>query len=145
MPRCNSHTKTCLCKSYKQNFKKLKPNQNEPGPNRNQLKETLPPLKKPRLTVASDSQGRGLAAYLELQNKTNYTILNICQPGAPLQPVFDSVITSPDFKTYSKADCITIIAGTNNISSYGKSRAHTFKKILQTTLTSSFRHLNILT
>lgn len=103
-------------------------------------------LKKPRLTVASDSQGRGLAAYLDHQND-NFAVFNTCQPGAPLQPIFDSIISSQDFKTYSKADCVTVIAGTNDILNCGISNKVTYIKNLTVYIQrqfTAFEHTNLI-
>lgn len=70
---------------------------------------------KHMLTVASDSQGRGLSTILGLENDGKYKIYGICQPGATIQPIMLSITNSTEFKTLSKKDCVVVIGGTNNI------------------------------
>ncbi|XP_054287681.1 uncharacterized protein LOC129003414 [Macrosteles quadrilineatus] len=98
--------------------------------NVNKTKHTRPgPMKKhvsaPRsdshkLSISSDSQGRDLAAFIEHTKHGASTVLQIinhCQPGAPIKPILHQVMNSAYFKTYTKEDCIVILAGTNDITS----------------------------
>lgn len=111
------------------------------GQNKHLLQKPHSPLKKPRLTVSSDSQGRNLALFLEHQNK-NFTIFNKCLPGATLQPNFEAIISSPDFKTNSKAECQT-----NEISNYRISNVQELHKNLIDYIEkqlSAFEHTNLI-
>lgn len=68
-----------------------------------------------RLTIASDSQGRNLGAYLEQINEDRYKIFNFCQPGADIKPLLEYLKKVTDIEMYTKNDCIVLIGGTNNI------------------------------
>lgn len=142
----NEETESCLHMipfTNKTNPVKCK----KPVHNKHRLDTCPSSIKKPRLTVASDSQGRGLAASIAQQNNNNFAVFNSCQPGSPMQPIFESITSSQDFKMYSKADCVTVIAGTNDISNYRKSNVHTLIKNLTTYIEkqfSAFEHTNLI-
>lgn len=100
-----------------------------------------------KIKVVSDSQGRGLSNYLSYSNNGEYEIINHCQPGAPIQPLINSLKNSPDFKTLSKSDCVVVIGGTNNISHLAAENTNTFVNTLTTFLAdemSCFKHTNLI-
>lgn len=75
---------------------------------------------RPKLTLACDSQGRGLSYYLDMTNSNKFKIYNHVQPGATLEAITNAALNVSEFNAYTKNDYIVIIGGTNNMSSKNK-------------------------
>lgn len=106
------------------------------------LKQLIPSncSSRPKLTVASDSQGKTLSNFLEQRNNNYFNIFNHCQPGATIQPIMNSLFQATDFKSYTKKDYIVVIGGTNDITTNSMDQTELFLQTFKKQIKQNFLH-----